>query len=301
MSSLVWLVPSLITLILWGLGQGFVKMWIGEVSPARFCLYFVVAKSIVNLGYFFSNEHLDPFDIEGRMFLVVGIFAYILDGLGWILYFKSIVYGPITIVGTLSAAYPALTILMARLFLGEKLLSIQYIGVTIVILCCLGLSYTPPSLENKKVINNKWIPLAIMALLLWSSAQTIMKYSYNLPNADETNLLLFNTLGGTLTLGIYGLMYGLKGSHSGKEWIKSFLPMGMMAGGDMGFIIAASKGPISIISPMTGAYPLVTLIFAYLVIKEHITKFQWLCVVILLFGIFLSALDKEIIEKIFVT
>lgn len=301
MSSLVWLVPSLITLILWGLGQGFVKMWIGEVSPARFCLYFVVAKSIVNLGYFFSSEHLDPFDIEGRMFLVVGIFAYILDGLGWILYFKSIVYGPITIVGTLSAAYPALTILMARLFLGEKLLSIQYIGVTIVILCCLGLSYTPPSLENKKVINNKWIPLAIMALLLWSSAQTIMKYSYNLPNADETNLLLFNTLGGTLTLGIYGLMYGLKGSHSGKEWIKSFLPMGMMAGGDMGFIIAASKGPISIISPMTGAYPLVTLIFAYLVIKEHITKFQWLCVVILLFGIFLSALDKEIIEKIFVT
>jgi len=74
--------------------------------------------------------------------------------------------------------------------------------------------------------------------------------------------------------------------------------MGMMAGGDMGFIIAASKGPISIISPLTGAYPLVTLIFAYLVIKEHITKFQWLCVTILLFGIFFSAVDEEILNKI---
>lgn len=298
MSSLAWLIPSLITLLLWGMGQGFVKMWIGEVSPARFCLYFVVAKSIVNLGYFFTNEHLDPFDMEGRMFLIVGVFAYILDGLGWILYFKSIVYGPITIVGTLSAAYPAITILMARYFLQETLLPIQYFGVLLVILCCLGLSYTPPSLENKKVVNNKWIPLAITALLLWSSAQTIMKYSYNLPNADETNLLLFNTIGGSLTLGLYGLFYGLKGSHSGKEWVKSFLPMGMMAGGDMGFIIAASKGPISIISPMTGAYPLVTLIFAYLVIKEHITKFQWLCVTILLFAIFLSAVDQEILNKI---
>jgi len=51
---LIWLTPTLMALILWGLGQGFVKKWISEVPPARFCLYFVVAKAIVNVGYFLT-------------------------------------------------------------------------------------------------------------------------------------------------------------------------------------------------------------------------------------------------------
>ena len=40
----VWLIPALIALLLYGVGQGLVKKWIGEVSPARFCLYYVLAK-----------------------------------------------------------------------------------------------------------------------------------------------------------------------------------------------------------------------------------------------------------------
>jgi hypothetical protein len=32
---LVWLTPALFALLLYGLGQGFMKMWIAEVPPAR--------------------------------------------------------------------------------------------------------------------------------------------------------------------------------------------------------------------------------------------------------------------------
>ena len=58
--------------------------------------------------------------------LVIGVLAYLLDGTGWIMYFQSIIAGPITIVGTLSAAYPALTIVFAHWFLGETLSPLQY-------------------------------------------------------------------------------------------------------------------------------------------------------------------------------
>src|SRR5687768_4866036 len=109
--TIVWLTPTLIALLLYGLGQGFVKKWIAEVPPARFCLYFVVAKALVNIGYFVTQEHPSPFAPEGMKFLMAGVIAYVLDGLGWIFYFESIVSGPIAIVGTLSAAYPALTVL----------------------------------------------------------------------------------------------------------------------------------------------------------------------------------------------
>lgn len=286
-SLITWLVPAFAALFLYGVGQGLVKKWISEVPPARFCLYFVVAKALVNLGFFFMNEHPDPFAAEHRSFMMAGILAYILDGAGWILYFQSIVAGPITIVGTLSAAYPALTVLFARFILSEQLLPIQYAGVALVIFGCIGLSYSPPD-PNGKVTDKKWIPLAVTALILWATAQTIVKYSYGLPGASEVNLALFNTIGGALTLGVFGFLYGRQGKHSGSEWTKSFLPMGMMAAGDLGVIVATKYGPISVVTPLTGAYPIVTLGFAYFVLKEKISKLQWFCILLIVIGMTIS-------------
>ena len=295
-----WLIPSIITLILYGLGQGFVKMFIDDAPAARFCLYFVMAKVIFNLSYFGIFHKVDPFDPAGRTFMLYVVLAYIFDGLGWILYFQSILYGPITIVGTLSAAYPALVILFAGIFLKEQLMTIQYIGVFLVIACCLGLSYSPsdPTDENAKKTSKRWIPYAFLALLLWSTSQTIVKYAYSLPNADDANMLVFNSIGGILTLGVYGVLYGLKGKHNFREIGKSFLPMGMMAAGDIGVILALGKGPASIVSPLTGAYPVVTLAFASIVLKEHITKLQWFCITILILGIVLCSADNSVVESV---
>lgn len=286
-SPLVWLAPSLAALFLYGIGQGLVKKWIAEVPPARFCLYFVVAKAVVNLGFFLTQDHPAPFSPEGRSFMWAGILAYILDGAGWIMYFESIVAGPITIVGTLSAAYPATTVIFARLFLGETLLPIQYLGVALVIFGCLGLSYSPPD-PNAKVTSRRWIPLSFGALIIWGLAQTLVKYSYSLPEASEVNLALFNTFGGVLTLGVYGWLFGRQGTHSGGEWVRSFLPMAMMAAGDLGVIIASRTGPISIVTPITGAYPVVTLGFAAIALKEKITPLQWACIGLILGGMYLS-------------
>ena len=115
-----------------------------------------------------------------------------------------------------------------------------------------------------------------------------MKYAYSLPNADEANMALFNTMGSFLTLGIYGLFFGRKGVHSLHEWSISFLPMGLMAAGDLSVIIAAKTRPVSIVAPLSGAYPMVTLAFAWMVLKERITKLQWLCIAFLHVGMFLS-------------
>jgi drug/metabolite transporter (DMT)-like permease len=282
----VWLTPSLTALFLYGIGQGLVKKYIAEVPPARFCLYFVLAKAVVNLGYFVTQDHPALTAPDGHAFLGLGVLAYVLDGTGWIFYFESIIAGPITIVGTLSAAYPALTVLFARVFLGEQLEALQYGAVALVIGGCLGLSYAPAD-GTGKITSRRWIPLSFLALLLWASAQTIVKYAYGLPQASEVNLALCNTIGGALTLGTFGLLKGRQGRHSIREWAHSFLPMGMMAGGDLGVIIANRYGPISIVTPLTGAYPVVTLAFAALILKERITPLQWGCLGAIITGMVL--------------
>ncbi len=302
-STLIWLTPSLFALFLYGIGQGLVKKYIADVSPARFCLYFVVAKAVINLGFFATQPHPPPFSAEGMQAFYVGFGAYILDGLGWILYFESIVAGPITIVGTLSAAYPATTVLFARIFLGEVLTPVQYTGITLVILGCIGLAYDP-SESTSKTKGKRWILYASAALIIWGISQNLTKYSYSLPNSSEVNLALFNTMGGFVTLGVYGFLFGRKKStqaeglassqsgtvhgSSSSDWLKSFLPMGMMAAGDLGVIIATKHGPVSLVTPITAAYPMVTLAFAWVVLKEKITKFQWLCIALILLGMFLS-------------
>ena len=283
---LVWLTPSMFALFLYGIGQGLVKQYIGEVSPARFCLYFVLAKAIVNLSWFFTHEHPSLLSADGRAFLELGVLAYSIDGTGWILYFESIIAGPITIVGTLSAAYPALTVVFARIFLGEELGTTQYAAVSLVIGGCLGLSYSPPDADTK-ILSRRWIPLAFLALTCWATSNTIVKHAYSFAEASEVNLMVCNTLGGVLSLGLYGFLKGRKGAHSVREYLHSFVPMGMMAGGDLGVMIASRYGPISIVVPLTGAYPVVTLAFAALILKERISKLQYGCVAAIIAGMVL--------------
>jgi transporter family protein len=283
---LTWMTPSLIALFLYGVGQGLVKKYIGEVSPARFCLYFVLAKAIVNLSWFFSHGHSPLMSSDGRSFLELGVLAYVIDGCGWILYFESIIAGPITIVGTLSAAYPALTVVFARVFLGEALGDVQYVAVALVIAGCLGLSYSPADADTR-ILSRRWIPLAFVALLCWATSNTIVKHAYSFAGASEVNLMVCNTIGGALSLGVYALLKGRKGTHSMREYVHSFVPMGMMAGGDLGVMIASRYGPISIVVPLTGAYPVVTLAFAALVLKERISKLQYGCIAAIVTGMVL--------------
>ena len=279
----LWLTPALFALFLYGIGQGLVKKYIGEVPPARFCLYFMLAEAVVNLGYFASQTHPPLTAADGHPFLELGVLAYVFNGAGWILYFESIIAGPITIVGTLSAAYPALTVVFARVFLHEQLALLQYIAVSIVIAGCIGLSYSPGG-SDSKITGRRWIPLSFGALVLWAAAQTIVKYAYGFPEANEANLALCSAVGGALTLGLYGVLKGGRGQHSVRAWTHSFVPMGMMAGGDLGVLIANKHGPISIVTPLTGAYPVVTLCFAALVLKERINRLQWACLAAIIGG-----------------
>ena len=285
----VWLIPTLAATCFWGVTQGLVKKYIGEVPPARFCLYYAVANAVVNVLFWARQDAPPILAPEGRMFLMLGLLAYMLDGIAWIFYYQSIVYGPISIVGTMSAAYPALTVIFANRFLGETLTSFQIVGVVGVIAGCLGLAYSPPD-ANRKRTAARWIPLAGAALLIWGVNGTLIRYAYawygaNEANiANEANLALLIAIGGLLTLGTYGFLFGRKGAMSGREWSRSFLPMATMALGGLMVAIAYKKGPASIVTPLSGAYPVVTLTFAWAVLKERPTPLHWVAIGAILVG-----------------
>jgi drug/metabolite transporter (DMT)-like permease len=283
----IWLVPTLVSLFLYGIGQGLVKKYISEVPPARFCLYFVAARAVLNLSYFALFQRTALLPSLGSAFSLVCILAYIIDGTAWILYFLAIVHGPIAIVGTLSAAYPALTILFARIFLREQLTYFQYAGLALVLGGCLGLSYAPAG-PGARPTSSRWIPLSFFALILWGCGSTLLKAAYSLPGADEVNVLVFALVGAMPTLGVYGILRGRKGADDPGEWTRAALPMLMLAGGDIGFIVATRYGPVSLTTPLSGAYPVVTVVFARFALGERIALWQGVSIAAILVGMALT-------------
>ena len=272
-------------MLLWGVAQGLVKKYIGEVPPARFCLFYAFANAAVSLAFWASQGAPPVLAPEGREFATWGLLAYFLDGSAWIFYYQSIAHGPISIVGTLSAAYPALTVILARVFLDETLTTSQYAGVAAVIAGCLALAWTPPAADGRKT-QRRWMAYAAAALLIWGVSATLIRYAYRFPGAHEANMALFLGVGGLLSLGVYGLLYGREGASH--EWGHSFGPMATMAVGSLLAAIAYKYGPASIVTPLSGAYPVVTLAFAWAVLRERPNALQWAGIAAVLTGMVLT-------------
>jgi drug/metabolite transporter (DMT)-like permease len=268
-------------MFMWGIAQGLVKKYIGEVPPARFCLFYSLANAAVSIAFWAFHDTPPVLALENRQFASWGLLAYVLDGSAWIFYFQSIVHGPISIVGTLSAAYPAVTVILAHLFLGEQLLTVQYVGVVAVIGGCLALSYTPFEADTKRT-QRRWMAYAGAAVVIWGVDSTMIRYAYRFPGAHEANMALFLAVGGLATIGVYGVLFGRRGA--GGEWGRSVGPMATMAVGSLFSAIAYKQGPASIVTPLAGAYPVVTVAFAYAMLRERPSKLQWVGIVLVLGG-----------------
>ncbi len=66
LGQLPWLAPTLGALFAWGIAQGLVKKYIGEVSAASFCLYYAIANAVVNVAFWAFHDAPPAFAPEGR-------------------------------------------------------------------------------------------------------------------------------------------------------------------------------------------------------------------------------------------
>jgi len=119
---------------------------------------------------------------------------------------------------------------------------------------------------------NDWLLFAIIALLLWGLWGLFPKIASNY--IGPKSVLIYEAIGAAFLTIIVLFSVGFKPEVHTKGI--TFGILGGFAGavGGLFFLYAISRGKASIVVPITALYPLVTILLAFIILKEPITLKQ---------------------------
>jgi len=283
--SLLWLPFSLATIAMYGLGQVFAKETRTNVSSANLLLILSGNMFVMWLVYWLVFREPESYELSTWL-QAAGAAA--LSGAAYVTYYESIKHGKVSVVGTIAGAYAPWTVILALVFLGESMSLGEGAGVALVVTSMLLFTYSAGNNGDKRT-ELLGITFAIVSLFFWGTSAALAKGAI-----DE--------IGNTNFIGLYALVcptiwvvYWL-GREKGKfempksnRWILK-LSMLCFTGGGITLYLAIENGNVSIVSPITNLYPLVTIAVAKVRLKERLTSRQIIALAMLMISVPLFSL-----------
>ena len=121
-----WLVNSLIALVCFGLWAFLPKIAVKYIDPKSALIYEVLGGLLVTAVVWLSFDKGIDHDLRGILPAVLtGVIGY----LGMFYFLHAVNMGKVSVVASLTAIYPVVTILLAAILLKEKITSLQYVGI----------------------------------------------------------------------------------------------------------------------------------------------------------------------------
>lgn len=275
-----WAIPLFCTVFFYGLAGGLWKTSMLDFS--QFLLLFFLVKTVTNPVAWLAGGRPNPAAPARRAFLKYALLGQLVNGLAWICYFKALSTGPAALVQTITAAYTALTVVLALGFLKERLVAVQVLGVAMVIASSVVLGFTTGAQGEGSGL---WFYASLGTLVCWGVCTAIFKHAYNQPEANDSVFFLANWIGMGATVLPMALFQGARLPEEGISL--GLLIVTLYALGDLTLFAAINRGPASIVSPLSGLYPLPTIAYSALVLKETISTPQWVSVGVVLVALIL--------------
>ncbi|HEX9908242.1 MAG TPA: EamA family transporter [Thermoplasmata archaeon] len=266
-----WFALALATALMWGVGGIFSKASTPRLGVARVAFLIATVEGALYFGAYLIWRQQHPFSAGDAVFAALSCLAGIA---GYLCFFESIMEGQVAIAGTISAAFPALSVLGAIIFLSEELTAFQALGVSVVIIGVVGLSYernpgAPHAMSRRSLM------FSLLAFGFWGIWSFTSKAAINEVGAG--NLFGFYavcTLAAPLLyLWMKRLSSGSKGNGehpSAKPWLLGTIGLGINVSGTYAFTFALDGGMASLVVPIASAYPIVTIVLAVGLLRERI-------------------------------
>lgn len=258
-----WLVHSMFTILLWGVWGFLGKLAGNQLTSAESQAFSTLGLLPVLVFLLLRKPARGPRLLRG---LVCGFVSGLLVGSGNLAYYHALaVGGAVSSVTPLTALYPVVTILLAVVFLRERISVVQAGGIALA-LASIALFNPPAAAEGGASL---WLAYALVPVGLWGTGGLLQKISTDDISSELTTVAFLSAF---LPIAAAILLtQPLRWTHSTGTWIQAVL-LGVLFGvGNLTLLVAfGSGGKASVVTPLTGLYSIVTIPLALLFLEERI-------------------------------
>jgi len=266
----LWFLLAVVVAMLWGSAGIFAKYSTPHLGVARVALLIASVEAVMYTAAFLFWREDVSISLEDGM-LAAG--SCITGVLGYLCFFESIMKGQVAIAGTISAAYPALTVIGALVLLSENLTTMQAVGVVVIIGGVVALSYERnPSAAH--AIDKRSLFFAILAFVLWGLWSLTSKMAID--KVGPGNIFGFYIISSLTAPVAYAWLRrvrpidSIKAKPRPSAWAFGAVGLALNVIGAWAFSFALETGSASLVVPISSAYPLVTIVLAVMLLREKI-------------------------------
>jgi drug/metabolite transporter (DMT)-like permease len=282
-----WLILSITAIIMYGSSMVAQKISLNELSTAAMILfsllialpmYVVVLVALMITGEFWGI---------GLDYFVYGLIGATFGQMGYYTYVEAAKRGPISIVGSATASYPVMVVIVAIVFLGETMTLLQGIGVVVIMTSIIALSYLHDRLRDKSVAAKGYYVICIVTVLFWGLWAIFTKLAL-IGISNFAFLAIYAFVVPPITYGYYALSR-IKIKDIWPKWgraVKIAIISSIV--GNLAFFVeiaAVDDGPAAIVFPLVASTPVVVVLLAFAFLKERLSIKEWLLVAGFILGI----------------
>jgi uncharacterized membrane protein len=197
--------------------------------------------------------------------------------------------GPVSVVLPVSGMFPLVTALLAMLLLRERLNRIQIAGfvVALAAIYIVGLETSGASASeglrgfHVEALTTPWMFWTFMALASYGGSAFLQKIS-TFHCSSELCTIVFSLVSIPMAVAIFLLVPGLSFKLSGKVWLLSILFGALIGIGGLVTFASYRWGKASVVTPIIGLYPALTVLFAVPLLREELDTLRIVSVVLAL-------------------
>lgn len=283
---------ALCSLLIYGFTQVLAKATVKSVSPASMvAVNFLVSIPIYVVFLVATLLLVDKSVLRPEYILYALIGATTARG-GYYVYLTALEKGSVTMVGSITAAYPAITATLAILVLGEELRIVNGIGITVIIASMVALSYVHGRHTAREGFSRGALILSLTTFLVWGFGGMFIKLALtHLPLIAYLSVYPF-------ILPPLAFAY-LKHQKATRAEILPKWSVPIMAAAAVAILWqlayfaetgAVAQGAASIVFPLISAYPIVTIAGARILLKEELARIDVILLGAVLLGILLTSI-----------
>ncbi len=277
--ALAGVIAGLTTAVTWGLGDFNTKAVFARINVREYLVWsttFYLAIVAALAPFFWNSPALTPVNVG------IALLSGLIGGLGNIVFLVALSKDKLSLMTSLGAAYPVITIALGITFLNERIASMEIIGI---ILCVAGVILASmPTLGKPSVTSGT--PFIAGAIVFWGIGFFLNKIATDAIGWYPTNLFISIIQFAMIVPYLLFTTDLRKGFKEGPLW-RIFLSIALIAAGMLAFSIGVSLDRVSIITPLSSLFPVVAVVMGFLFLKEKLEMHQYAGIAVVIGGIVL--------------